>query len=112
MAKWRFVSDEEDKAFRESETVPTTKLPENSLERLSIYEVVSGKVKSPSSAKTTEAPTGWYAKVLDAHLPMFTFEVVNLAVKSHGKIVELKEGTLVTLFPPDHLEKARELQST
>lgn len=113
MPQWRFVSDDEDQELRDNpqEAVVTFESPP--LEMSNIYEVVSGHVCPYVGGMTQDiskiVPPGWYAALIDNEIPGCTYEAGGLLVKMYDNEVELKNGTLVVLFPPDHLEKAREL---
>jgi len=113
MALWRFVSEEEDQLLREEVPVPRVEGAVPSLNDIGIYEVVEGSVSPYFGGMTLDVAhivrPGWYALLLGEELPGHTYNGWGLKVLMYGGVVELKNNTLITLFPPEHLEKAREL---
>ena len=114
MAEWRFVDDEEDAALRSSPPAYRVGEPPP-LEWWNIYEVVGGSVTpyptSPENSDTISVTPGWYIRVLEEELPGHTYNGAGLRVKMFDLEIELKPDILVTIFPPEHLEKACELAS-
>jgi hypothetical protein len=115
MAKWRFVTDDEDADLRTNPPTPLIDASGPDLEDLGIYKVVEGCVSPYVGGMTKNiaqvVPTGWFARVLEKEHEGYTYDGSGLRVEMHGNTVELKQGTLVTLFPSEHLEKARELSA-
>jgi len=110
MASWEFVDDKRDAELRDAPPLPGPAPLE--LEDLGVYEVAEGWVSPyrggivPDIAKVVTP--GWFAKVLLSELLDHTYAVGCLKVATRTGEQELRPGTLVALFPPEHLEIARE----
>ena len=116
MAKWRFVTDDQDADLRTNPPTPLIDASGPDLEDLGIYRVVGGSIAPMGTDgwnHTQEVPPTWFARTLGLGevLDSYTYRSYDLQVEMHGNTVELKQGTLVTLFPSEHLEKARELSA-
>jgi hypothetical protein len=101
VAKWRYITEEQEAAARESRPgVPRGD------ELLDIYEVVSGGVCKPEGGGF-EIPPGDFVRLLDNDTnEPWAYKTIALRVKMNDMEVGLKDGSLVAFLPKNYREVA------